>query len=128
MKRIKLKFPCCTGVPRPTLVANLDAKEVIISYYTAPICHDVCKTAIIKVKEVTNVESYSLNDEENQYLGFGLMRDGIYVKEEKGKKEYLMLFHNEYIKVKADSIEEHAGENRFIDNIKKYHSMEYERD
>ncbi|MDD2468981.1 MAG: hypothetical protein PHI97_33850 [Desulfobulbus sp.] len=121
-------YSWCTGVPRPTLIANLDAGEVIIFYYTAPICASVCKTAVMKLTGASAVESLSINDDENRYLHSGLMRDTIYVKKKGKQKEYIFLFHNEIIKVVADSLEELPGEDSVFANLKQQQTSSFERE
>jgi len=128
MKKIDLKYPWCTGAPRPTLVANQDAEEAIVSYYTAPICEQLCKTAVIKINGVSSAESHYLSDENNEFLKSGLMRDSLYVKNENNKNKYVLLFNNEYIVIIGDSIEEHPGDVSFLKNINNFHSNEYERE
>jgi len=127
MNRREPIYPWCTGVPRPTLIANLDVGEAMIFYYTAPVCASICTIAVIKLSGVRGVESHSINDEENHYLRSGLMRDSIYVKTKGKQKEYIFLFHNEIIKVIADSIKELPGEDNLIANLKKHHNSEFER-
>ena len=128
MNRREPIYPWCTGVPRPTLIANLDVGEAMIFYYTAPVCASLCTIAVIKLSGVTGVESHSINDEENHYLRSGLMRDSIYVKTKGRQREYIFLFHNEIIKVIAKSLKELPGEENLVENLKKHHNSEFERE
>nr|WP_320009410.1 hypothetical protein [uncultured Desulfobulbus sp.] len=121
-------YPWCTGVPRPTVITNLDVGEVMIFYYTAPVCASICKIAVMKLSGVRGVESRSINDEENHYLRSGLLRDSIYCKIKGKQKEYIFLFHNEIIKVVADSLKELPGEDSLIANLKKHYNSEFERE
>ncbi|WP_321492844.1 hypothetical protein [uncultured Desulfobacter sp.] len=128
MKKREPAFPWCTGVPRPTVIANLDAEEVLIFYYTAPVCASVCKIAVMKFSGARGIESSSINDEKNHFLRSGLVRDSIYVKTKGGKKEYVFLFHNEVIKITADSLVEIPGEDNLPANIIKHQNSEFERE
>jgi hypothetical protein len=128
MKKISPKYPWCTGAPRPTLMANLDAQEAIVSYYTAPICRSRCKTAVIKLTGVVRLESRSVNDEENTYLRSGLMRDVIYVKQGARTSEYLLLFHNELTKATAADMEEQPGGDSFMDNLRLFYNSDFDRE
>jgi hypothetical protein len=128
MKEIVPQYPWCTGVPRPTLVANMDAEEVIIFYYTAPVCEPRCKSAIIKLKGTVSLESHYVNDEQNAYLQSGCKRDVIYMQQGVGGNDYLFLFHNEWIRVKALSFEELPGEESLMESLIKHQNPDFDRD
>lgn len=128
MKKRDPAYPWCTGVPRPTLVTNLDAGEAMIFYYTVPILASCCKTAVIKLHGVVGIESRFVNDEENEYLRSGLMRDAIYEKDKGKQREYLFLFHNEVIVATADSLQELPGEETFMANFIRHHNPSFERE
>lgn len=128
MREIEPKYPWCTGVPRPTLITNLDVEEAYIFYFTAPICLPQCKMAVLKLKGIVQIESHYVNDEENSYLQAGLMRDVIYVKEGAKKNEYLFLFHNEWIQATASALEEVPGADGLLENLQTHIHSDFERE
>lgn len=128
MNTIDPKYPWCTGVPRPTLVSNIDAQEVLVSYFTAPICEPICRTALIRFLGATRVESRSENDDHNPWLKRGIPRDCICVRRRDGRNEYTLLFHNEVIVVLADAFEELPGAPTALENLARLSGDAYERD
>jgi hypothetical protein len=122
------RYPWCTGAPRPTLISNLDAQVAIISYYTAPICHAHCRTAVIELRGVVRLESMAVNDEENVFLRSGLTRDVIHVKQLASAVEYLFLFHNEWIRATAAALQEFPGGGALMDNLKRHCHPDFDRD
>ena len=127
MNILNPKYPWCTGAPRPSLISNMDAEEAIISYYTAPICETLCKTAIIKVKGVTRLESRYLNDSYNSHLASGFMRDNIYVDKADGLNKYIFIFHNESFIIFGKNIEEMPGGESNSKNLSLFCNIEYDR-
>ncbi len=127
MNELELKFPWCTGAPRPTLLSNMDVGEVIVSYYTAPICVEVCSTAIIIFSGVSSIKHEIINDIDNIFIKAGAQRDSLNVIEENGSKKYVLFFHNEYVAISAKSYDEVAGKDSVIENINWRINADYKR-
>lgn len=124
MNEYQLKYPCCTCAPRPIVISNMDAAKLIISYYTAPICENLCRTAILQFGGIEYLEHKYLNDENNEYILRGYARDSIHII---GSGEYLILMHNEYIIVKANSVKQFRGEETASKNALKHITKKFER-
>ena len=114
MKEIKLKFPWCTGVPRPTIIENIDEGECWVIYNTAQIVEDIAAAALIFSGFMSLKHTY-LNDEKNPYLSKGYLRDSM-VKED---ETFILLLHNEVIEIKAKSYEERKTSYKSPEDILK---------
>ena len=110
MNEIELKYPLCSGVPRPTVIQNIDEEECIIIYNTAPIVES-SKTAALVFNGFSSIQHFQINDNQNSYLAKGYLRDSLNNK----KDTFILLFHNEVIEIKAQS---------YIEKIMSFESPE----
>ena len=120
MKEFKLKFPWCTGVPRPTIIENIDEEECIVVFNTAPIVK-TSVTAALVFNGFKSIKHSYINDLENPYLKKGYLRDSL-IKE---GKTFILLFHNELIEIEAVSYKEQEANFKSAEEVLKIIKNKY---